>query len=274
MSGGGNYQEFKTVEMQQQEELEGKSKGKSGAGTAQELDSGSFPPSAPKTMLYPRPHADPYDSRKYFATRPGAFDQAMDDLRAHVTANMGETAHSFWLLAEIDHWNNEKERVAVITDSALLVCKYDFIMLKCLELQRVPLSYINRICLGPFTFPEKSLDRREGEGLRIFWDKQREPSLLARWNPFSTDMPYTTFTEHPVKNINQRFITICQISAFTAMLVQAVQNAERTDPTAGRTAGVEVAHEPLLIETYTGLMSFLGNRNKLGYSLARGSFGF
>nr|XP_034956923.1 tumor protein p63-regulated gene 1 protein-like [Zootoca vivipara] len=101
MPGSGNYQEFKTVEMQQQQEgLEEKSKGNPGAGTVQEPDSGFSPPSAPKTMLYPRPHADPYDSRKYFATRPGAFDQAMDDLRAHVIANMGETAHSFWLLAE------------------------------------------------------------------------------------------------------------------------------------------------------------------------------
>ncbi|XP_061493596.1 tumor protein p63-regulated gene 1 protein isoform X2 [Rhineura floridana] len=272
MSGSGNYQEFQTVEMRK--ELEESNKENSDAGSASGPNSTTAPPSASKTMLYPRPYADPYDSRKYFATRPGAFDQAMDDLKAHVMSNMGETAHSFWLLAEVDHWNNEKERVAVITDSALLICKYDFIMLKCLQLQRIPLSYINRVCLGSFTFPERSLDKREGEGLRIFWDKQQEPSFLSRWNPWSTDVPYATFTEHPVKNINQRFSTICQIPTFTAQLVQAVQNAQRTDPAPGQTGRVVVANEPILIETYTGLMSFLGNRNKLGYSLARGSFGF
>ncbi|KAH0624227.1 hypothetical protein JD844_007801 [Phrynosoma platyrhinos] len=115
---------------------------------------------------------------------------------------------------------------------------------------------------------------REGEGIRIFWDKVREPTFLSRWNPWSTDVPYATFMEHPVKNSNQRFNAICQISTFTTQLVQAVQNAQRKDPVAGRSDGAAVVNEPILIETYTGLMSFLGNRNKLGYSLARGSFGF
>ncbi|KAL7991149.1 hypothetical protein Chor_012804 [Crotalus horridus] len=116
-------------------------------------------PSSPRTLLYPQRYADPYDCRKYFVTRPGAFDQAMEDLKAHLAASKGETAHSFWLLTEIDHWNVEKERIVMLTDAALLVCKYDFIMLKCLDLQRIPLRYIERISTGPFAFPEKSLDR-------------------------------------------------------------------------------------------------------------------
>ncbi|KAH0624226.1 hypothetical protein JD844_007800 [Phrynosoma platyrhinos] len=153
MSGGPSEQEFHTgTTMKEAEEEEAK-------GTPGAQNPNAAPSSASKSILYPRPYADRYDSRKYFATRPGAFDQAMDDLKAHVVTNMGETAHSFWLLTEVDHWNNEKERVVVITDSALLVCKYDFIMLKCLQLQRIPLSYIDRISLGSFTFPERSLDR-------------------------------------------------------------------------------------------------------------------
>ncbi|XP_029142318.1 tumor protein p63-regulated gene 1 protein-like, partial [Protobothrops mucrosquamatus] len=167
-------------------------------------------PSSPRTSLYPQRHADPYDSRKYFVTRPGAFDQAMEDLKAHLAASKGEAARSFWLLTEIDHWNVEKERIVMLTDAALLVCKYDFIMLKCLDLQRIPLRYIERISTGPFAFPEKSLDRRTGEGLRIFWDTQQEPNFLARWNPWSTNMPYITFTEHPVKNGCPRLSPICQ----------------------------------------------------------------
>ncbi|KAL8188300.1 UNVERIFIED_CONTAM: Tumor protein p63-regulated protein 1 protein [Gekko kuhli] len=62
------------------------------------------------------------------------------------------------------------------------------------------------------------------------------------------------------------------ISTFVSQLVPAVQNVRMKDP--ARTDGVRVEHEPLLIDTYTGLMSFIGNRNKLGYSLARGSVGF
>ncbi|KAG8136394.1 hypothetical protein E2320_009340 [Naja naja] len=76
------------------------------------------PPSS-RTLLYPQRYTDSYDSRKYFVTRPGAFEQAMEDLNVHLAANKGEAAHSFWLLTEIDHWNIEKERVVVITDAAL-----------------------------------------------------------------------------------------------------------------------------------------------------------
>uniref|UniRef100_A0ACB8FBY1 Uncharacterized protein n=1 Tax=Sphaerodactylus townsendi TaxID=933632 RepID=A0ACB8FBY1_9SAUR len=149
--------EFQTVDMQMDPEESGESK--ASPGNATETQPRAAASSTPKFTLYPRPQADPYDARKYFVTRPGAFDQAVEDLRAHVVENMGETAHGFWILTEIDHWNNEKERIVVITDTALLVCKYDFIMLKCLELRRIPLTDVSRICLGSFTFPERSLDR-------------------------------------------------------------------------------------------------------------------
>ncbi|KAJ7324631.1 hypothetical protein JRQ81_017651, partial [Phrynocephalus forsythii] len=155
-AGGGNDQEFQTADMRKA--MGQKDKGTSELGDAADAKPTTLPPSASKRILYPRPSADPYDTRKYFVTRAGAFDQAMEDLKAHVNANMGESAHSFWLVTEIDHWNNEKERVLVVTDSALLICKYDFIMLKCLQLQRVPLNYIDRIIQGSFAFPERSLD--------------------------------------------------------------------------------------------------------------------
>uniref|UniRef100_A0A8C5EZE6 Tumor protein p63 regulated 1 n=1 Tax=Gopherus evgoodei TaxID=1825980 RepID=A0A8C5EZE6_9SAUR len=175
---------------------------------------------------------------------------------------------------EVDHWNNERERVVVITDANLLVCKYDFIMLSCLQVQRIPLNYIDRICCGQFIFPERSLDKREGEGLRIYWDNLKEPSALSRWNPWATDIPYATFTEHPVKNSSERFSAICQLSEFTAQLIRAIQTAQSKNPAPGKTSGVVVLNQPLLIDTYMGFMSFIGNRNKLGYSLARGSVGF
>lgn len=58
-----------------------------------------------------------------------------------------------------------------------------------------------------------SVLRREGEGLRIFWDRLREPSFTSRWNPFTTDFPYTTFTYHPVRDISDTFTSICNVRA-------------------------------------------------------------
>ncbi|XP_031758305.1 tumor protein p63-regulated gene 1 protein isoform X1 [Xenopus tropicalis] len=153
----------------------------------------------------------PYLMRKFFVARPGAFEQANEDLRNQILTKENETVNSAWLLAEVDHWNNEKERLVLITDKSLFICKYDFIMLCCQQIQKVPLNFIDKLCLGPFTFPERSLDKREGEGLRVHWDKLREPTFANRWNPFSEVLPYTTFIDHPLKSSSEKFSVICQV---------------------------------------------------------------
>uniref|UniRef100_F6WYR8 Tumor protein p63 regulated 1 n=1 Tax=Xenopus tropicalis TaxID=8364 RepID=F6WYR8_XENTR len=216
----------------------------------------------------------PYLMRKFFVARPGAFEQANEDLRNQILTKENETVNSAWLLAEVDHWNNEKERLVLITDKSLFICKYDFIMLCCQQIQKVPLNFIDKLCLGPFTFPERSLDKREGEGLRVHWDKLREPTFANRWNPFSEVLPYTTFIDHPLKSSSEKFSVICQISGFADSLIHAVEEAHKENPVPGRANGALVLKQPIAIETYVGLMSFIGNRNKLGYSLARGSVGF
>uniref|UniRef100_A0A8C3YPG8 Tumor protein p63 regulated 1 n=1 Tax=Catagonus wagneri TaxID=51154 RepID=A0A8C3YPG8_9CETA len=231
-------------------------------------------PSVTESLLYPNPYHRPYSSRKYFVTRPGAIETAMEDLKGHIAKTSGETVQGFWLLTEIDHWNNEKERILLVTDKTLLICKYDFIMLTCVQVQRIPLSSIYRICLGKFSFPEMSLDKRQGEGLRIYWGSPEKQSLLSRWNPWSTEVPYATFTEHPVKYTSEKFIEICKLSGCTSKLIPAIQNAHKNSTGSERGKRLMVLTEPILIETYTGLMSFIGNRNKLGYALARGSIGF
>ncbi|XP_054441241.1 tumor protein p63-regulated gene 1 protein [Pteronotus mesoamericanus] len=231
-------------------------------------------PSVTETTLYPNPYHRPYLSRKYFVTRPGAIETAMEDLKDHVTKTSGEKIQGFWLLTEIDHWNNEKERILVVTDKTLLICKYDFIMLSCVQLQQIPLSAINRICLGKFAFRGMSLDKRQGEGLRIYWGSPEQQSLLSRWNPWSTEVPYATFTEHPMRYTSEKFLELCKLSGFMSKLVPTIRNALQNSSESGRGKELMVLTEPILIETYMGLMSFIGNRNKLGYSLARGSIGF
>ncbi|XP_034036555.1 tumor protein p63-regulated gene 1 protein [Thalassophryne amazonica] len=182
--------------------------------------------------------------------------------------------HGIWLMAEVDHWNNEKECIVLITDKSLLICKYDFVMFNCEQIRRVPLNIVDRITQGTFSFPKYSLLRREGVGVRVFWDRLREPSFVSRWNPFTTDFPYITFTHHPVRNISDSFNANCDVMNFLELLKNASQKAHTVKPVPGKANGVMVLNQPILIEAYVGLMSAIGNQNKLGYSMARGNIGF
>ncbi|XP_055978047.1 tumor protein p63-regulated gene 1 protein [Sorex fumeus] len=278
MSSIGNFEGFQPVSLKQ----EGDELSETDQLSREEEDPGkdlatkliSSQTSVTESTLSPNPYHQSYISRKYFVTRPGAIETALEDLKSHIAKSFGENIQGFWLLTEIDHWNNEKERILLVTDKTLLICKYDFIMLSCLQLQRIPLDAIYRICLGKFAFPGMSLDKRQGEGLRIYWGKPERQSLLSRWNPWSTEVPYATFTEHPMKHNSEKFHEICKLAGLKSKLVPAIQNAQKNSPGSGREKELMVLTEPILIETYTGLMSFIGNRNKLGYSLARGSIGF
>ncbi|XP_076004755.1 tumor protein p63-regulated gene 1 protein isoform X2 [Genypterus blacodes] len=215
-----------------------------------------------------------FKMKRFFVLRPGTLHQAMEDIQALVDKEIDGPVQSIWLMAEVDHWNNEKERIVVITDNSLLVCKYDFVMFNCEQIQRVSLNFIDRISHGTFIFPKNSLLTREGEGVRLFWDRQREPSFTSRWNPFTADYPFMTFTYHPVKNASDKYSALCEIQSFREHLKAAAEKAHSTKPVPGRANGVLLLSQPILIEAYVGLMSFIGNQNKLGYCMARGNIGF
>ncbi|XP_051873844.1 tumor protein p63-regulated gene 1 protein [Pristis pectinata] len=212
--------------------------------------------------------------RKFFVLRPGMFEQALADITAQIDQQADGEVQSTWLLTEVDHWNNEKERIVMITENSLIICKYDFVMLSFESCRKVPLNYIDKMCYGQLTFPEYSISRKEAHGLRIHWDKLREASFFSRWNPWSNEIPYTTFIEHPVKGANEMFTSICQLENFKDQLARAVQRAYEVEPVPGRANGLIILDRPIPIETYIGVISLISNQNKLGYSLARGSVGF
>ncbi|MED6292826.1 hypothetical protein CHARACLAT_004580, partial [Characodon lateralis] len=111
-------------------------------------------------------------------------------------------------------------------------------------------------------------------GVRVFWDRLKEPSFSSRWNPFANDFPFITFTHHPVRNIDDTFAALCDIQTFSEKLKEIAQRAHNKNPVPGKANGVLVLQQPIHIETYVGAMSFLGNQNKLGYCMARGNLGF
>lgn len=91
------------------------------------------------------------------------FNPAEDNNKRPDGMSLKEWCHSQWItfpdVFRVDHWNNEKERLVLITDNTLLVFKYDFVMFNCDQIQRIPLNFVDRITYGAFNFPKHSLLR-------------------------------------------------------------------------------------------------------------------
>uniref|UniRef100_A0A8C6TSZ7 Tumor protein p63 regulated 1 n=1 Tax=Neogobius melanostomus TaxID=47308 RepID=A0A8C6TSZ7_9GOBI len=215
-----------------------------------------------------------FKMKRYLVLRPGTLNQAFADITKLVDNPTDGNILGVWLLAEVDHWNNEKERLVIVTEQSLLVFKYDFLMFNCEQLQRIPLHFVDRIAHGNFSFPKHTVLKREGDGVRVFWDRQREPTFTSRWNPFSTDMPFITFTSHPVQALCSAYSSLCDIVAFRDMVHGAAQKANSAKPVPGRANGVLILSQPVHIDTYVGFMASFGNGNRLGYSMARGNIGY
>ncbi|KAM8874751.1 tumor protein p63-regulated gene 1 protein [Spinachia spinachia] len=230
--------------------------------------------SPPRSGPCSEPSLQHFKMTRFFVLRPGTLEQAIKDVKALVEEEVDGSLHSVWLMAELDHWNNEKERLVLITDNSLLVIKYNFVMFNSEQIQRIPLNVVDRISHGPFSFPKHSLLQREGDGLRLFWDRLREPSFTSRWNPFAIDFPFITFINHPVRNVSDTFAAMCHIENFQERLKEAAQKAHAMKPFPGKANGVLVLKQQIHTDAYVGLMSFLGNQNKLGYCMARGNLGF
>ncbi|XP_064642923.1 tumor protein p63-regulated gene 1-like protein [Lineus longissimus] len=225
-----------------------------------------------KTSLGIRNTVD-YVAKGFFSKKDGYFEKAVDVAKELLRNDLDGDVKGAWLLSEIDHWDNEKEKIIILNDNSVVVIKYDFVTEKVLDHRRVFLHMIDTVTLGDLVYPEKSLmPPRNHGGVRASWNRNQALSFGQKWNPWCTDIPYLTLTHHPLLyNEKERETITYSVDDFYESFIQQIHNCyQRKDP--GKKVKVEEA--PIMIETYASLSSMVFNQSYLGFSRERGGVSF
>ncbi|XP_030843187.1 tumor protein p63-regulated gene 1-like protein [Strongylocentrotus purpuratus] len=233
-----------------------------GEGAATPVDNAKFQPNAVNSSGF------------YFASQAGRLEAAATACQNNLI-NQEEDGNllGVWLLTEVDHWDNEKERVAAVTDNSLYLVKFDFIVNQIKTYRRVMFNTLSALQKGNFTYPEKTLaPARTGEGVRLHWSSGRPLSVLEKWNPFSDTIPYTTLTSHPLQTDNTRQAQNYQVGPFYNTLQQAVTTSRSAHHP--NLPPVSLTAAPIELEIYLGLSSMVYNQSKLGFFRERGGVSF
>ena len=113
---------------------------------------------------------------------------------------------------------------------------------------------------------------RDHGGVRICWGDSSKLSFGQKWNPFCSDIPYTSFTHHPlIYNEQDRETVTFNVDDFYETLVTAVNNAYKAK-LPGK--AVMLVEAPILIETYANVGSMIFNQSHLGFNRDRGGVCF
>lgn len=205
--------------------------------------------------------------RKFFAIRPNNFEHAVEDVKQYLKPTIDGIFHSAWLMAEIDHWDHEKERLIILTSTHLMLIKYNFVAQRIEECQRIQLHMIDRIQGGPFQYPDRSMTaaRIYQNGIRISWNKKEVLTKWQRFSPFFNSPSYVTLALHKAGFHMNTVPSFMVYEDFKKALLELTQAAG---------AVFEVVVGPLFIEVYVGAVSTVHNSSDLGYAKDRGKVSF
>ncbi|XP_063620572.1 tumor protein p63-regulated gene 1-like protein isoform X4 [Cydia splendana] len=239
-------------------------------GRPQEANASAAPPE-PQTV-YPR-YDVPFNRENiqdFFTFRKGVVESAIQEcITVLLFPEDGEYLGS-WLLTEITLWDNEKERIVLLTSRLVMTIKYDFIAMKQLDFKKTYLDDLDTIVIGELVYPPSSLvPERNLRGVRLMWNKGEPLPLKMAWNPFSQDVPFITFASHPIywhKDDEVEERSTYDMEIFAQKLQRAVE--------AMASSSCCIHHAPIVIQSYVGVTSMLHNKTSMGFFKVRGKFSF
>ncbi|XP_023315696.1 tumor protein p63-regulated gene 1-like protein isoform X5 [Trichogramma pretiosum] len=200
------------------------------AGVTSSSDANSVPvgvPGIPYTRI---------DCHTFFSDRNDVVERALADCKRDLLSSAEEDELiGTWMLTEISLWDTEKERLVLLTKHSLYTVKYDLISLRILEYNRLSLEDIDTLVAGQLVYPPASLlprlngfaegfsslihsavrqewssitslsstaqfepRNRNMFGMRLMWNKGQPLSVDKKWNPFAKNIPWLTFSSHPL----------------------------------------------------------------------------
>ncbi|CAK1581499.1 unnamed protein product [Parnassius mnemosyne] len=269
----------------------------------------------PERTVYPR-YDMPFNReniKDFFTFRKGVVENAIQDcITALLFPEDGEYLGS-WLLTEITLWDNEKERIVLLTSRLVMTIKYDFIAMKQLDFKKTYLDDLDTIVIGELVYPPSSLVPRingiatgvttvvkdcvidrlcgrpsgnNGEA-KLFDTKYFEPrernlrGVRLMWNkgePLSLRTAWNPFSQ------DVPFITFAShpiywhkegsVEARSMYDMETfAQKLQRAIESMPSSACC-IHHSPIVIQSYLGVTSMLHNKTSLGFFKVRGKFSF
>ncbi|CAG9863390.1 unnamed protein product [Phyllotreta striolata] len=247
------------------------------------------------------------DPNNFFTFRDGVVERAVRECTAHLLDESEGPVYASFLLTLINHWDTDKERLIMLTAKNLILVKYDFIALRRLGCRKFQYSDIEGIVIGNLVYPNGSLipkmngfadgissllenclfkrmpkndnqadienlnqnRDRNMKGIRLLLKQDKPDSFVSKWNPFNNEVPFLTFTFHPLyfhkDCTDERIRNVYSLDLFVEHVCLSVQKWKENS--------VILQHN-ILLENYVGVGSVIHNRNSLGFFKVRGKFSF
>ncbi|KAG8195416.1 hypothetical protein JTE90_013874 [Oedothorax gibbosus] len=119
----------------------------------------------------------------------------------------------------------------------------------------------------------RSAVARNQLGIQCSWSILDQIPASKRWNPWSRDIPWVTYTSHPLFKMDTDEKTNYNIEDFYKTLLNILFPPGGT-PVGTESSSCQIVYQPIVIECYAGLAAALHNANELGFFKSRGKVSF